>query len=126
MKFSRPQLSALAILLCFVTSSVLGRVITTEENEPEPWKVALHNPCDIPQSDTQLPFEEKEKELEDKSDTDTDPVKALDTYVVIFDFEPAFRFAEEVPFTNSLLRGTSFAHVIYCPAIFILDGALLI
>jgi len=126
MKFSRSQLSAFAILLSFVTSSVLGRVVSTEGISPEPWKVALHSPCDLPQGTSQLPFEEKEKELEDKSDADTNPEVAPDTHVIICDFEQGFHFAEKIPFNNSLFTQTSVTRVLNSSPHFILDGALLI
>ena len=126
MKLYRPQLSALAILLCFVTSSVVGSIMSPESDGPEIWKFALHSPGDMPHGNNQLPFEEKEKELEDKSDADSNQDNAVDNHVLICDFRHAFLLSEQIPQTNSLFDRSPLEPSLFSQPIFILDGSLLI
>jgi len=126
-KLHQLRLSSVVLLLTFLASAIVGRIVSAETFSQETWDVAIHGHSELPISaNAQLPFEEKEKELEDKADPDGDPRISLDNYSFICDFAPAYRVAEQIPSRFILLSRDPVAPVDFSPPIFVRDGALLI
>lgn len=127
-KLHQLRLLSVVLLLTFLASAIVGRILSAETSSQELWNVAIHGNSELPYSaNAQLPFEEKETELEDKDKADPDdPRTSLDNYSFICDFAPAFKVAEQTPFRSILLSREPVTPTDFSPPIFIRDGALLI
>jgi hypothetical protein len=121
------RLSALLLLLSFIASSVITKVISKDTSSPETWADAVHSESASPVSDNGLlVFEETEKELEEKIDRDSDSEPTLNNHTCIGDFSLDFRVAEQTPYRSSLFARDPGTISNFSPSIFILDGALLL
>lgn len=125
-RINQTRLSAVVLLLSFIASSVVTKIITAETSAPEVWNIALHAPGATPlNGNTQLPFEEKEKELEDKTDRDDASRLALENSPCICDLTSGYQ-AAETPYQTLVLSREQVAPTLFSTPLFILKSSLII
>jgi hypothetical protein len=125
-KLHQLRLSSVVLLLTFLASAIVGRLVSAETSTQEFGNLAIHGHSELPyNTNAQLPFEEKEKEFEDKDDNGSDPRISLDNYTIICDFAPAFKVSEQTP-SSTLLSPEPVDRIAFSPSIFLRDGAFLL